>query len=97
MLADAFATVSREEVWVNACKRISSFLARDLKARQTRFNRRWLIIWPPSKSTRQNRNKRQQAVTLQDIGLLYHDAGDYRRALSYYEESKDHVVRRSDS
>ena len=29
-----------------------------------------------------------EAVALQDIGLLYNDAGDYERALSYYSESK---------
>jgi signal transduction histidine kinase/CheY-like chemotaxis protein len=33
-------------------------------------------------------DKRQQAVTLQDIGLLYNNAGDYKRALSYYEQSR---------
>ena len=33
-------------------------------------------------------DKRQQAVILQDIGLLYSNAGDYKRALSYYEQSR---------
>ena len=33
-------------------------------------------------------NRRQQAVTLQDIGVLYHNAGDYNRSLSYYSESR---------
>jgi signal transduction histidine kinase len=33
-------------------------------------------------------NRHQQAVALQDIGLLYHDAGDYTRSLSYYQESR---------
>ena len=37
---------------------------------------------------RQVGNRRQQAATLQDIGLLYHDAGDYKRSLSYYEQSR---------
>ena len=31
---------------------------------------------------------RREAVTLQDIGLLYADAGDHERALNYYAESK---------
>lgn len=33
-------------------------------------------------------DKHQQAVSLQDMGLLYNDAGDYRRALSYYGQSQ---------
>lgn len=34
-------------------------------------------------------NRRQQAVTLQDLGLMYYGAGDYERALSYYAQSRD--------
>ena len=34
------------------------------------------------------RNKHQQAVTLEDIGLLYHNAGDYDRSLGYYAQSR---------
>jgi signal transduction histidine kinase len=35
-----------------------------------------------------NHDNKKQAVTLQDIGLLYHDAGDYKRSLGYYAESR---------
>ena len=33
-------------------------------------------------------NRNRQAVTLQDIGLLYSRAGNYERALNYFTESK---------
>ena len=33
--------------------------------------------------------KRAQAMTLQDIGLIYWDAGDYERMLSYYDDARD--------
>jgi signal transduction histidine kinase len=33
-------------------------------------------------------NRRQQAATLQDMGILYHNAGDNKRSLSYYEQSR---------
>lgn len=33
--------------------------------------------------------KRAQAMTLQDIGLIYWDAGDYERMLSYYDDAQE--------
>ena len=33
--------------------------------------------------------KRSQAIALQDIGLIYWDAGDYTRALDYYQQSAE--------
>ena len=32
---------------------------------------------------------RSQAISLQDIGLIYFEAGDYPRALDYYDQSAD--------
>lgn len=32
---------------------------------------------------------RSQALTLQDIGMIYSDAGDYERVLAYYKQSED--------
>ena len=37
-------------------------------------------------------DRRQQATALQDMGLLYKDAGDYQRALAYYAQSRDTFV-----
>lgn len=32
---------------------------------------------------------RSQAITLQDIGMIYSDAGDYERALAYYAQAEE--------
>ena len=87
LLADAFTTVSKQDAGSALQADILVSRAR-LESTTNEIQNSLADELAAFEIYKKLGDKHQQAVTLQDIGLLYHVAGDYERSLGYYEQSR---------
>jgi signal transduction histidine kinase len=87
LLAEAFSTVSRQEAGSALLADILISRAR-LESTTDQVQAALADDLAAFEIYKHTADKSKQAKILQDIGLLYHDAGDYNRSLGYYAQSR---------